>query len=151
MSRQGDPVMCWRQLWMVSSMTTLVSDKVHLFIGWRGYLSWNLTYEIEYFITLPIPFTGLCNSVRIDKMLAKFKSQERKVHQTNDCDICKVQAKKLSSQIHNADKDLGQAHHMFSRFLNLHFFSQFRLCFLFLQGANIIVSHKTLQPSKNET
>jgi len=49
---------------------------------------------------------GLCNSVRIDKMLAKFKSQERKVHQTNDCDICKVQAKKLSTQIHNADKDL---------------------------------------------
>ena len=106
---------------MYNNMTILVT-KGPPFYRMEGYTRGNMTSEIEYFITLPIPFTGLCNSVRIDKMLAKFKSQERKVHQTNDCDICKVQAKKLSSQIHNADKDLGQDHHMFSRFLNLRFF-----------------------------
>ena len=38
-------------------------------------------------------------------MLAKFQRQEEQ-HQTNDCDICKVQSKKLSTQIYNADKDL---------------------------------------------
>jgi len=48
---------------------------------------------------------GLCNSVRIDKMLAKFYAQ-RQTHQSSDCEICKVQAKKLSHQIYNADKDL---------------------------------------------
>ena len=72
-------------------------------------------------------------------MLAKFKSQERKVHQTNDCDICKVQAKKLSTQIHNADKDLGYAHHMFWRFLNLRVYDFFFVIFfVFLQGRSFL-------------
>merc|ERR1712223_1932064 len=44
---------------------------------------------------------GLCNSVRIDKMLAKLEQQPN-----SDCDVCKEQSKKVSHQIYNADKDL---------------------------------------------
>ena len=42
---------------------------------------------------------------KVDKMLAKFYAQRRN-HQSSDCEICKGQAKKLSHQIYNADKDL---------------------------------------------
>ena len=48
---------------------------------------------------------GLCNSKRIDKLLARQKLNIPK-EEYSDCDICKEQTKKLSNQIHQADKDL---------------------------------------------
>ena len=55
MSRQGAPVMSWRQLWMVSSMTTLVSDKVHLFTGFFVIFFLTSNFEPLYFLKLHPP------------------------------------------------------------------------------------------------
>lgn len=46
---------------------------------------------------------GLCNSKWIDKLLQKFHKEQLL---KSDCDVCKEQAKKLSAQLYDADKDL---------------------------------------------
>jgi hypothetical protein len=61
------------------------------------------TLKKSYFLHL-----GLCNSKRIDKLLAKFyKSQSKNVlTKKSVCGMCKEESKKLSTQIYEADKDL---------------------------------------------
>lgn len=52
----------------------------------------------------------MCNSKRIDKLLAKHQTVTRLVAARNgeksECDVCKQEAKKLSDKIYNADKDV---------------------------------------------
>ena len=67
----------------------------------------------------------------------------------------------IETFVSSATTSKGQAHHMFSRFLNLRiFFTKFYFVFVFLQGRSFLLKHKmpmylfiltekdTLQPSK---
>ena len=50
-------------------------------------------------------FKGLCNSKKIDNLLAMYKDPLN-LHKKSDCQLCKEESRKLSTQIVHADKDL---------------------------------------------
>ena len=58
-----------------------------------------MNFLYQYFLF----FLGLCNNKRIDMMLEQYQVT---AYEKSDCDICKEQTQKLSSEIYHADKDL---------------------------------------------